>query len=314
VTIETIDEATGPTDPTASELGLDPGSARETYAFVGRSLPSRFRLTSASPSLMVSMGDEGSYRVTLPGNPQNVAQARDSLQEAIRRAGTNPPQAFASALVAVTEGRLVVLPGTEGVTVAFDATPDDRTTVAELGLEDTPSGDAPSAVAGSDGKPGPPTTLERTTVFGSVHVRELTLASETIFTDPVMTVRRQTGCARFSYVPEGSQTPRQFRCQPDLAVQRELGANPSATQAAQDRIRDRVRTRVVPSFTSVRYGEPGYAQLGPTCAEEISTGAEDENEMGTYNFLQQAQRMGSLRTSLDEYLRLGLEAGILMVT
>ena len=36
--------------------------------------------------------------------------------------------------------------------------------------------------------------------------------------------------------------------------------------------------------------------------------------MGAYNFLQQAQRMGSLRTSLDEYLRLGLEAGILLVT
>jgi hypothetical protein len=263
---------------------------------------------------MVSIGEEGSYRVTLSGNPQNVAQVRDSLQEAIRRVGTNPPQAFASALVAGADDRLVVLPGTGGATVAFDATSDDRTTLAELGLESAPLEDVQPAVAGSDERPGPPTTLERTTVFGAVHVRELTLASETIFTDPVTAVRRQTGCARFSYVPNGSRTPRQFRCQPDQAVQRELGANPSATPAAQNRIRDRVRARVVPSFTSVRYGEPGYAQLGPTCVEEISAGAEDENEMGAYNFLQQAQRMGSLRTSLDEYLRLGLEAGILFVT
>jgi hypothetical protein len=316
VTIETVDdepETPEPTDPTASELGLDPGSARETYAYQGGIVPSPFGLTSASPSLTVSMGDEGSRTITLSGDPQNVAQARDALQAAIR-AGTNPPQAFGSALVADVENRLVVLPGVEGATVAFDATPDDRTTLAELALEGTPPAGARPAIAASDEGPGPPATLERTTVFGAVHVRELTLASETIFTEPVTAVRRQAGCARFSYVPEGSRTPRQFRCQPDQAVQRALGADPSATPAAQDRIRDRVRARVAPSFTSVRYGEPGYAQLGPTCAEEISTGAEDENEMGAYNFLQQAQRMGSLRTSLDEYLRLGLEAGILLVT
>jgi hypothetical protein len=307
VTIETDD------DPTASELGLDPGSARKTYAFVGATLPSTFELSSASPSLVVSIGDEGSYRVTLSGGPQNVAQARDALQAALR-ADTNPPRAFGSALVADVENRLVVVPGVEGATVAFDATPDDRTTLAELGLEGAPPAAARPAIAASDEQPGPPASLERTTVFGAVHVRELTLASETIFTQPVTAVRRQTGCARFSYLPEGSRTPRQFRCQPDQAVQRELAADPSATPAAQDRIRDRVRARVAPAFTSVRYGEPGYAQLGPTCAEEISTGAEDENEMGAYNFLQQARRMGSLRTSLDEYLRLGLEAGILLVT
>ena len=318
LTVEAIDEdpeATGSTDLTAGELGLDPGSARKTHAFVGESLPSRFGLTSASPSLMVSMGDEGSYRVTLSGNPQTVAKARDSLQEAIRHAGTPPPQAFASALVAGAEGRLVVVPGTEGAKVAIDATPDDRTTLAGLGLEGAPSEGARSAIAASDGRPGPRTTLERTTVFGAVHVRELTLASEAIFTDPVTVARRQTGCARFSYVPDGSRTPRQFRCQPDQAVQRELETIPSTiTSAAQDRIRDRVRARVGPSFTSVRYGEPGYAQLSPTCAKEITAGAEDENEIGAFNVLEQAQRMGSLRTSLDEYLRLGLEAGILLVT
>ncbi len=300
-------------DPTAVELGLDPGSARRTYAYRGGTVPSPFGLISASPSLTVSMGDEGSRLVTLSGAPQNVTQARDSLQAALR-AGTDPPRAFGAALVAEVENRLVVIPGAEGATVDFDAAPDDRTTLAELALEGgTPAVDARPAIAAGDGGPGPPATLERTTVFGAVRVRELTLASETIFTVPVTAVRRQSGCARFSYVPEGSRTPRQFRCLPDQAVQRELAADPSATPAAQDRIRDRVRARVAPSFTSTRYGEPGYAQPGPTCAEEITTGAEDENEMGAYNFLQQAQRMGSLRTSLDEYLRLGLEAGVLLV-
>jgi hypothetical protein len=305
VTVEDADD-----DPTASELGLDPGSVRKTNAYQGGVLPSNFELTSTRPSLKVTMGNEGPRTITLSGSPRNVAQARDALQAAIR-ADTSAPQAFGSALVADVDGCLVVLPGVEAATAALDTTPDDRTTLSELALESA------RPAIGADGggqRFGPPATLERTTVFGAVHVRELTLASETIFTQPVTAVRRQAGCARFSYVPEGSRTPRQFRCQPDGAVQRELGAESLSATAAQDRIRERVRARVAPSFTSVRYGEPGYAQLGPTCAEEISAGAEDENEMGAYNFLQQAQRMGSLRTSLDEYLRLGLEAGILLVT
>ena len=44
------------------------------------------------------------------------------------------------------------------------------------------------------------------------------MASEVIFTDRVRAVRRQAGCVRFSYVPPGSQTPRRFRCQPELAI------------------------------------------------------------------------------------------------
>jgi len=30
--------------------------------------------------------------------------------------------------------------------------------------------------------------------------------------------QRQSGCMRFSYVPDGSGTPRRYRCQPDLAL------------------------------------------------------------------------------------------------
>ena len=49
--------------------------------------------------------------------------------------------------------------------------------------------------------PGPVTTLERVTVFGVVHVKELELASEVIFVHPVTADRRQEGCVRFSYIP-----------------------------------------------------------------------------------------------------------------
>lgn len=166
-------------------------------------------------------------------------------------------------------------------------------------------GKAALAETGTNDKHGPPTTLERTTVFGAVHVKELALASEVIFTGPVKAQRRQAGCVRFSYVPDGvSQTPRRYRCQPDLALE---GVTDPANQA-------RIRARLTPSFTSVHYGHPAYAQLSLTCAEEVRTGAEDGSEMGAFSSLKQPQREANLRIRLDEYLPFGLEAGLIYVT
>jgi hypothetical protein len=71
---------------------------------------------------------------------------------------------------------------------------------------------------------------------------------------------------------------------------------------------------VTPRFTSLTYGQPGYAQLAPACPGEIRAGADDEGEMGAFQFLQQTQRIGSLQASLDEHLRFGLEAGLFLVT
>jgi hypothetical protein len=150
---------------------------------------------------------------------------------------------------------------------------------------------------------GPSTTLERVTVFGPVHTRELRVASEVIFTAPVQVQRLQTGMVRFSYIPDGSQTPRRYRCQPDLAV---ATAETSGQEA--------LRAMLQPQFTSTRYGDPGYAQLSPQCPPEISTGAESGAEMGALHDLLQAQREANLRALLDEYLPSGLEAGIFYVT
>lgn len=169
------------------------------------------------------------------------------------------------------------------------------------------------ALAGlAAGQPGPPTTLERVTVFGASHVQELTLASETIFTAPVVALRRQAGCARFSYIPPGSQTPRRYRCQPDLALEeraQELpgGVVPPAEEAA-------IVARLRPAFTATRYGLPGYAQLARLCPQEIRTGAEDGAEMGVFCMLKQPQREANLRIRLDEYLPFGLDAGFIYVT
>ncbi|MBA4159276.1 MAG: hypothetical protein H0X65_17635, partial [Gemmatimonadetes bacterium] len=163
-----------------------------------------------------------------------------------------------------------------------------------------------AAIAASDAgdEPGPPATLERVTLFGQVNVRELTLASEVIFTAPVIAQRRQAGCVRFSYVPAGSQTPRRFQCQPDLVL---AGVTDPAEQA-------RIRGRLVPTFTSERFGDPGYAQLRLSAALEIRAGAENGSEMGAFSALMQPQREANLRTRLEEYLPFGLEAALIYVT
>jgi hypothetical protein len=79
---------------------------------------------------------------------------------------------------------------------------------------DTNTGPKGTAISNS-GLSGPPAHIERCTVFGVTQFHDLELASESIFTGPVIVARRQTGCVRFSYVPYGSETPRRYRCQPD---------------------------------------------------------------------------------------------------
>jgi len=117
------------------------------------------------------------------------------------------------------------------------------------------------------------------------------LASNCIFTAPVHAARRQEGCMRFSFVPDGSIAPRRFRCQPDGA-----------------------QTQVLPHFTSLRYGDPGYCQLRAATARAIREGAEDGGEMGVLHPLFQPQRETNLRIRLDEYLRFGLSAGLFYAT
>jgi hypothetical protein len=176
--------------------------------------------------------------------------------------------------------------------------------------------DAPSRFAlaadGAGTGAGPATTLQRVTVFGEVHVRELELASEVIFVHPVIADRRQTGCVRFSYVPDGSSVPRRFHCQPDLALAaRKKELDPAPLSASEQQ---QIEMRVRPQFTSVRYGDPAFAQLSAPCADEIKTGAEDGSEMGVFDMLQQPLRLKNLEVALQEYLRFGLEAGIFFVT
>ncbi|MBE7169302.1 MAG: hypothetical protein INR73_01865 [Williamsia sp.] len=148
-------------------------------------------------------------------------------------------------------------------------------------------------------EPGGTLHITNSTTIGKVYTMLMELASNSVFMAgdahivswpaPVLALRLQQGCVRFSYFPPGSRLPRPYHCQPVSLT-----------------IADRVR----PLFTSLTYGDPGYCQLHRNCAAEISQGADDEAEMGVFHDLFQPQREANLRTRLDEYLRFGLEAGI----
>ena len=163
---------------------------------------------------------------------------------------------------------------------------------------------APEAVAFEGiaaGEAGAEMTVRDSTVVGKLHLRLLQLASNTVFfarlatgdawKAPLWAERKQAGCVRFSFVPEGSLVPKRFRCVPD-------DTHPDA----------------LPQFTSLRYGDPGYAQLRATTGKAIREGADDGGEIGVMHALHQPQREINLRIRLDEYLRFGLHAGIFYVT
>ncbi|WP_429225979.1 hypothetical protein [Inquilinus ginsengisoli] len=187
---------------------------------------------------------------------------------------------------------------------------------------DSASGVAYSAPGGAGF--GGPLTLEQVTVFGKLAAERFDLVSNSLliartvagdgWAAPVHAERRQVGCMRFSFVPNGSRVPRRFRCQPQLAIDEALatreaelgGPVPNPERAA---IINRQVRRIVPSFTSRRFGRPAYAQNRASAPSEILTGADDESEMGGFHLNYAPQREINLRIRLEEYLRFSLEAG-----
>jgi len=129
--------------------------------------------------------------------------------------------------------------------------------------------------------------VEATTVVGTTRCRRLD-ASNSLLLGRADVTRRQEGCVRFSYLPLESSAPRRFLSQP----------TPDEGLANH------------PRFASLRYGAPAYAQLTERTPPAIRAGADDESEMGAFHHLYQPQRESNLLTRVEEFLRVGLEAGI----
>lgn len=185
------------------------------------------------------------------------------------------------------------------VTGALRAVPESKTELTDS-IVDATDVEAVAYAAPDDSGPGAAFISRTSTVIGKIHAREFGTVSNCILLArlsladswgaPVWTERKQTGCVRFSFLPFNSIAPRRFHCQPDSA--------------------DSAR-RLSPRFTSLNYGQAAYGQLSMSTADEIRCGAEDESEMGAFHHLYAPQRDRNLRIRLREYLRVGLEAGLI---
>jgi hypothetical protein len=150
--------------------------------------------------------------------------------------------------------------------------------------------------------PGGALTMSGCTVVGKVYASLLSLVSDSIFwaellaadtaatpplwSAPLWAVRKQEGCVRFSYLPEGAIVPRHFQC-----VEQGKGSPQ-------------------PLFYSLRYGDPGYCKLFSVTDDAIRRGAEDGGEMGAFHFVLAPLRETDLRIRMTEYLPVGLEFGV----
>lgn len=277
-------------------LGLDPGHVSERVALV--SGPIQPKDLDSSPALDLAFG---SNRKTIHLSLHaKKGQLRRELKRSIR--GIRDSSAFENAIVAfqAKDSRLVIVPGEADIAPRFHSGPAGPTSLSDLSLA---SDHFVIAAVATGEQPGPPTSIVRSTVLGQVHVKELSLASESIFVGRIYADRRQTGCVRFSFVTDGSRIPRCYRCQPEIEIK---------TRGKSHELQ--VLGWLKPSFASTQYGDPAYCQLSLSCPIQIRTGAEDGGEMGAFYFLKQPQRKGNLLASLDEYLRAGLEAGLFYVT
>jgi hypothetical protein len=146
---------------------------------------------------------------------------------------------------------------------------------------------------------GAPVVLREVTVLGPVVARQLD-ASDCLLDGLVTVERRQQGCLRFSYLAGGTATPRRYRCQPDLA----LAAVTDPAEAAA------VRARLAPVFTATEYGDPAFARLDSRSDVALRAGSSNGSAMGAYAELAEPQREANLVAVLDEYLRIGLDAGV----
>ncbi len=175
-----------------------------------------------------------------------------------------------------------------------------------------------SAISAGGGAECGVLTIARSTVIGTVFAREVPLLENSICDGVVTVMRRQNGCVRYSYVAPGSLTPQRFACQPDTAVDaaiaKALIADPGLSLAQRNALTADMQTRTVPQFTSRAKGAPGYLQLADGTVDAISFGAEDGDEMGIFFALYGPRREENLKFRIDEYIRIGLEFGVIHST
>jgi hypothetical protein len=184
----------------------------------------------------------------------------------------------------------------------FGAAPADGTLAIEESLvsADGAAGAAISA-ASIDAR------LNDVTIFGDSAFKSLE-ATNVIFAGPGIVTRKQAGCVRFSWIAAGSQMPRRYRCQPDLAIAAAAEKKGSPLTAAEQLT---VRLGVTPLFLDRALDEPTVAMLHPLTGAAVAAGGEGDCEMGVFARAAERLRMLNIESLFEDYLPFGLEAGLI---
>ena len=168
-------------------------------------------------------------------------------------------------------------------------------------------------------------TVARSTVVGEVLVHAVDRVENSIFTSPLWVARRQVGCVRFSYLPDGSRTPHRYHCQPDAAVSEATDDVRRQAERAASGGRRRALPRWPPQSPVPASGRatasdptsPASATAHPVMASWLgrsrrrSGGAPTTRpSWGAFHDLFQPQRTANLRARLDEYTPAGMDTGL----
>jgi hypothetical protein len=139
-------------------------------------------------------------------------------------------------------------------------------------------------------------TLSGVTLIGDLKA-VLVQASNSIVLGQVDVLNQEQSCFRFTATSKpapGASLPRMFH--PPRSA-------PTATNPAGAIID--VKTVF---FTSLRFGDPGYAALSLAAPVEIVTGAENGSELGSFSFLRRPIALRSVQTKVDEFKPAGVIA------
>ena len=145
-------------------------------------------------------------------------------------------------------------------------------------------------------------SVENCTVTGKVRTNILNLAKNSIFLNSLVVKRRQQGIVKFCYLQNNLKAPRCYKCI--------MNSYDKFTPSEMISL-----TANMPNFTSLQYGDSGYAQLDVhNTPIEILEGADNLQELGAFNYLNQASRTNNFKSLLAKYLRFGQETAMLYVT
>lgn len=208
------------------------------------------------------------------------------------------------------------------IAVGYDLILSDSIVDAGSGVSDDPA-DAGFAISGPGVDPsvvwGPPTRLDGLTVFGRTRVEKIS-GSGGIFVHSIEARNNQTGCIKFSYLPNIFDSPPQlhasvFGTEVLLRFVSEEFGNPAYGQLA---LSCDVRIREDGPFSSeldfIPEGFSGTGDTGYTIIEENNRMFKAGDQMGAYGFLLEVHKWRNIQIRYREFMPVGVRPLLIPVT